>query len=46
MIENKSRRWGRFIDGCFLDFEDSECYLICDNCGKKIRFEDFNEAVK
>ena len=30
----------------FLDFDDSEYYLICDNCGKRIRFEDFDEAVQ
>lgn len=46
MIENKSKRYGRYIDGMFLDFEEPEYYLICDNCGKRIRFEEWDEAVK
>ena len=45
-IKNNSRRWGEYHDGMFLDFEDSEYYLICDNCGKRIRFEEWDEAVK
>ena len=34
MIENQSRRFGKFVCGAFVDFEDPEYYLICDNCGK------------
>lgn len=45
MIENHSRSYGKFVCGAFVDFEDGEYYLICDNCGKRIRFEDFDEAV-
>ena len=45
-IECTSHRYGKYYDGMFLDFEDSEYYLICDNCGKRIRFEDFDEAVQ
>lgn len=45
MIENNSRRFGRYYNGMFLDFEDPEYYLICDNCGKRIRFEEFENAV-
>lgn len=44
-IDKKSRRWGEYHNGVFLDFEDSEYYLVCDICGKRIAFEEWENAV-
>lgn len=46
MIQNRSRREGYMIHGCFMDSEEKSYTLICDFCRKEISgFHDFYDAV-
>ena len=45
LIESKGKRTSEFIDGALIDYDFREYYLVCDNCGKRISFEDFWDAV-
>lgn len=47
MIQDLSRREGKFINGCAIDYITSKYQLICDCCGREVKyFNDFMEAVQ
>lgn len=46
MIESKSKRFGYYNGFACVDGVKEEYDLICDICGKTIKFDTFNEAVQ
>lgn len=45
MIKCYSKRWHRFFDGAFVDFQDDDYILICDKCKKRVKKKSLEDIV-